>query len=205
MSWNENALPELPKESASTPALAGGGAGERAAASVLAEALRQQTATREPTALPPAAVQEAARRESVAQSLPLPPVPPEMHAGPQPAADSADPFAQRLSEHWQERRKQWAEQVAQWRRAVADDPQLGGDRLPVTVARAQLALDRFDEGKFIGRLLEQSGYGNNPEVLRFFNRIADALMEDGLVRGQANAAMPPLEERMYAGWSSSGR
>ena len=69
-------------------------------------------------------------------------------------------------------------------------------------ARAQLALDRFDESKRIGQLLEQTGYGNNPDVLRFFNRLADALMEDGLVQGQAGGSMPPLEERMYAGWSS---
>ena len=70
------------------------------------------------------------------------------------------------------------------------------------MARAQLALDRFDEGKRIGQLLEQTGHGNNPDVLRFFNRLADALMEDGLVQGQTGGAMPPLEERMYAGWSS---
>jgi len=54
-------------------------------------------------------------------------------------------------------------------------------------------------------LLEETGYGNNLSVLRFFNNIADALMEDGLVRGEAHsAAMPPLEERMYAGWSARG-
>ena len=96
--------------------------------------------------------------------------------------------------------------VNQWRKQVMEDPQIGGTNLPATVARAQLALDRFDDGKRIGQLLEQTGYGNNPDVLRFFNRLADALMEDGLVQGQTGGAMPPLEERMYAGWSSrSGR
>ena len=113
-----------------------------------------------------------------------------------------DPFAQRLREHEESQRQQWQEQVGQWRKEVTEDPQLGGANLPVTVARAQLALDRFDDGKRIGQLLEQTGYGNNPDVLRFFNRLADALMEDGLVQGQAGGAMPPLEERMYAGWSS---
>ena len=114
----------------------------------------------------------------------------------------ADPFAQRLHEHEASQRQQWQEQVNQWRKQATEDPQLGGDNLPTTVARAQLALDRFDEGKRIGQLLEQTGYGNNPDVLRFFNRLADALMEDGLVQGQTGGAMPPLEERMYAGWSS---
>ena len=118
----------------------------------------------------------------------------------------ADPFAQRMREHEASQRQQWQEQVNQWRKQVMEDPQIGGTNLPATVARAQLALDRFDDGKRIGQLLEQTGYGNNPDVLRFFNRLADALMEDGLVQGQTGGAMPPLEERMYAGWSSrSGR
>lgn len=100
------------------------------------------------------------------------------------------------------RHTQWQKQVSQWREDVAQDPQLGGVHMAANVARAQLALDRFDQGRHIGRLLEESGYGNHPEVLRFFSRVADALMEDSLVRGEPDASMPPLEERMYAGWSS---
>ena len=118
------------------------------------------------------------------------------------ANEQADPYAQRLREHEAGQRLQWQEQVNKWRTEATEDPQLGGANLPATVARAQLALDRFDESKRIGQLLEQTGYGNNPDVLRFFNRLADALMEDGLVQGQAGGSMPPLEERMYAGWSS---
>ena len=122
---------------------------------------------------------------------------PESQANPQ-----ADPFALRLREHEANQRMQWQEQVNKWRKEATEDPQMGGENLPVSVARAQLALDRFDESKRIGQMLEQTGYGNNPDILRFFNRLADALMEDGLVQGQAGGSMPPLEERMYAGWSS---
>ena len=121
---------------------------------------------------------------------------------PEQQGQQADPFAQRLREHEASQRQQWQEQVSQWRKQATEDPHIGGANLPTTVARAQLALDRFDEGKRIGQLLEQTGYGNNPDVLRFFNRLADTLMEDGLVQGQPGGAMPPLEERMYAGWSS---
>lgn len=109
---------------------------------------------------------------------------------------------QHLRQQETTRRTQWQNQVNQWREEVAQDPQLGGVHMAANVARAQLALDRFDQGRHIGRLLEESGYGNNPEVLRFFNRVADALMEDSLVRGEPGSSMPPLEERMYAGWSS---
>lgn len=99
------------------------------------------------------------------------------------------------------RRARWQQQVEQWRQEVADDPQLGGEHLAATVARAQLALDRFDTDKSIGRLLEESGYGNHPAVLRFFSRLADSLLEDSLP-GSEGGSLPPLEERMYAGWSS---
>ena len=116
--------------------------------------------------------------------------------------DAQRQFEQRLQQHEAARRDQWQGQVSQWRQEVAQDPHLGGDNMATSVARAQLALDRFDQSKHIGRLLEESGYGNHPEILRFFNRIADALMEDSLVRGEAGGSMPPLEERMYAGWSS---
>ena len=108
----------------------------------------------------------------------------------------------RQLQHEAARREQWQGQVSQWRQEVAQDPHMGGGNMAASVARAQLALDRFDQGKHIGRLLEESGYGNHPEVLRFFNRVADALMEDSLVRGEPGGGMPPLEERMYAGWSS---
>ena len=118
------------------------------------------------------------------------------------ASPQADPYAQRLREHEAGQRLQWQEQVNKWLKEATEDPQIGGANLPATVARAQLALDRFDESKRIGQLLEQTGYGNNPDVLRFFNSLADALMEDGLVQGQAGGSMLPLEERMYAGWSS---
>ena len=50
----------------------------------------------------------------------------------------------------------------------------------------------------------EGGYGNHPAVVRFFNRMADALMEDSPALGQPGHEMPPLEERMYAGWSSRG-
>ncbi|SDF40890.1 hypothetical protein [Desulfovibrio legallii] len=128
---------------------------------------------------------------------------PSAEGVPAPDAPAQDPFAQKLQEHEAAQRAAWQAQVDQWRREAAQDPHLGGENLAASVARAQLALDRFDPDRHIGRLLEETGYGNNPAVLRFFNNVADALMEDGLVRGEPHSAvMPPLEERMYAGWSA---
>lgn len=118
------------------------------------------------------------------------------------AADDAARLEAHLRQTDALRRARWQQQVEQWRQEVADDPQLGGEHLAATVARAQLALDRFDTDKSIGRLLEESGYGNHPAVLRFFSRLADSLLEDSLPGSEGGGSLPPLEERMYAGWSS---
>ena len=42
----------------------------------------------------------------------------------------------------------------------------------------------------------------NAAFLRFFSRLADSLLEDSLPGSEGGGSLPPLEERMYAGWSS---
>lgn len=107
-----------------------------------------------------------------------------------------------LRQHEEARRAEWRARVEAWRDEAARDPEIGGARFEASVARAQLALGRFDEGGRIGRLLEASGYGNHPDIVRFFNRLADAVMEDVPAPGTAEDGLAPLEERMYPGWHS---
>ena len=98
-------------------------------------------------------------------------------------------------------KKEWSQTVKQWRQQAQDDPEIGGGKLPVTVQRAQLALNRFDPDGTLGGWLAESGYGNHPEVLRFFNRVAEALAEDSVVTGRGSSERLPLEERMYGHWN----
>lgn len=107
-----------------------------------------------------------------------------------------------LRQREEARRTEWRARVESWRDEVARDPELGGARFEASVARAQLALGRFDEGGRIGRLLESSGYGNHPDIVRFFTRLADAVMEDVPAPGTPDGGLAPLEERMYPGWHS---
>lgn len=102
----------------------------------------------------------------------------------------------------EEQRERWFSRVEAWRDEVARDAELGGERLEASIARAQLALGRFDESGRIGRLLQASGYGNHPDIVRFFNRLADAVMEDVPAPGSPEGGLAPLEERMYADWHS---
>lgn len=119
----------------------------------------------------------------------------------QPAREAAASPQEILLAEQNMQQAAWNAQVERWREEISSDPELGGERLNGTVARAQNALNRFDsEDRFIASLLQESGYGNHPQVLRFFTRIADSLAEDNFSAGGRGGILPPLEERMYAGW-----
>ncbi|WP_316859940.1 hypothetical protein [uncultured Cohaesibacter sp.] len=56
--------------------------------------------------------------------------------------------------------------VDKWTEALKADPQFGGEKLGETTALAMKAVEHAgDDGKLLG-LLEQSGYGSNPVVIK---------------------------------------
>ena len=95
----------------------------------------------------------------------------------------------------------WQEQQLQtrqdWLAEFRADKTFGGDKYDASVAEARKALATFDEDGKIRGLLESSGYGDNPDVLRIFARVGRALGEDKLVRGDAGASNRSLEDRFY--------
>lgn len=121
-----------------------------------------------------------------------------------PADEAAAAAEAARQSQWQDfvrqQQMQHGKEVQQWRQMTADDPEIGGGRLQVSVARAQWALNRFDPDRVLGQWMEQSGLGNHPEVIRFFNRVADAVSDDSVVEGRVARSMPSLEERMYPNW-----
>lgn len=75
-----------------------------------------------------------------------------------------------------------AEQVEKWATEVKSDKDLGGDRFEATQTAARAAVSRFgDDG--LRALLNESGYGNHPVVVRFFARVGQALSEDNRLLG----------------------
>lgn len=88
-------------------------------------------------------------------------------------------------------------QAKTWIGEFQADKEFGGDKFNASVADAQRALLTFDQGGTIGRMLKETGYGNNPDVLRIFARVGRALGEDRLVGKGGGAEDRPLEDRMY--------
>lgn len=91
-------------------------------------------------------------------------------------------------------------QTAEWAAATTADKDIGGDKLPENLAVAKKALDNFGTPEF-KKLLNESGLGNHPEIVRFMVKAGKAISEDGrLITGaasQKNRADTPIENRLY--------
>lgn len=72
----------------------------------------------------------------------------------------------------------------EWSSAVAADTELGGDKMRETLGVARKALDSFKtSGPPLLKLLNDTGLGNHPDVLRYLLHVGQAISEDKIVTG----------------------
>lgn len=76
---------------------------------------------------------------------------------------------------------------SQWADDARADQEFGGEHLDANLATARKALDTFGTPELKG-LLNVSGMGNHPEVIRFMYRAGKAISDDGIVKGAPPAA-----------------
>ena len=69
-----------------------------------------------------------------------------------------------------------------WRNETRTDKEFGGEKLAENLARAQAAMQATASPQ-LQVLLDKSGLGNNPEVIRHFLKVAPAFLPDGWVPG----------------------
>ena len=85
----------------------------------------------------------------------------------------------------------------QWIQAAETDKEFGGEKLQENMAVAKKALDTFGSPE-LRTLLNQSGLGNHPEIIRAFYRAGKAIIDDHFISsGQANAAAGVNAKRLY--------
>jgi len=91
-----------------------------------------------------------------------------------------------------------AQATAQWESDSKTDKEFGGDKLQENLAVAFKARDAFASPE-LRALLDQTGLGNHPEVIRMFYRAGKAISEDSFTPGRtASGATPPtVAQRMY--------
>lgn len=94
-----------------------------------------------------------------------------------------------------------AVQKRTWYEAFVADPDIGGVRKNETEHLAAKALDAlgYVQGHPFRTALNDSGFGNHPDMLRAFRRLGEMVGEDaGLVRPMtASARTRPVWERLY--------
>ena len=70
----------------------------------------------------------------------------------------------------------------EWLETSKADKEFGGEKLPENLGVARKALDAFATPELC-KLLDETGLGNHPEVIRMFFRAGKAISEDKFVGG----------------------
>lgn len=73
--------------------------------------------------------------------------------------------------------------TSEWAETSKADKEFGGEKLGENLAIAKTALDKFATPEFT-KLLNDTGLGNHPEVLRVFYRAGKAISADTVVTGK---------------------
>lgn len=106
--------------------------------------------------------------------------------------DAAQKILDKMAPTVQARQMQQLEQIrTDWANQATADKEYGGDALQENLAIAKKSLDSFGTPE-LRSLLQESGLGNHPEVIRFMYRAGKAISEDKFVGGarQGGSAKP---------------
>lgn len=86
--------------------------------------------------------------------------------------------------------------VTSWTEQTKADKEFGGDRLNENLAVAKKALDAFGTPE-LRDVLNMTGLGNHPEVIRAFYRAGKAISEDRFISGAPKAAETDPARRLF--------
>jgi hypothetical protein len=83
-----------------------------------------------------------------------------------------------------------------WANDAKSDKEFGGDKLAENLGVAKKGMKALATPA-LRKLLNESGLGNHPEIIRVFYRAGKALGEDGVVSGRGSAAKPGDARDLY--------
>lgn len=86
--------------------------------------------------------------------------------------------------------------VTSWTEQTKADKEFGGDRLSENLAVAKKALDTFGTPE-LRDVLNMTGLGNHPEVIRAFYRAGKAISEDRFISGSPKGAEVDPARRLF--------
>jgi hypothetical protein len=95
--------------------------------------------------------------------------------------------------------KEWETLRAGWQKQVADDKQIGGEKLKESLELVKRCIKHYDKDGSFGKELETSGLGDHPAFIKFIHSIAKSGAEDRFVDGNPADQKPKqdsLEKRL---------
>jgi hypothetical protein len=90
-----------------------------------------------------------------------------------------------------------AAQVQQWAEAVVSDTEIGGANWDANRALVARARDQFASPELL-QVMDRTGLGSHPEVIKLFVRVGKAIADDGHVIGGHPGPEPRSAESFYA-------
>lgn len=104
-------------------------------------------------------------------------------------ADAAKKFVDLAAKREIARAEAFAKQVETWGNEVKADPELGK---PENLATAKKTIDTFGTPE-LRDMLNSTGMGNHPEVIRMALKVGKAISEDTFVAGRSGGNAPPRD------------
>ena len=86
---------------------------------------------------------------------------------------------------------------AEWVASTKADAEIGGAELAQKIALANTTFEKFGTPE-LRALLDESGLGDHPEMLRWAHRVGKAMSEDGFVAGRSNATDARTPQSLYS-------
>lgn len=90
-----------------------------------------------------------------------------------------------------------AEARAKWVADTKADAEIGGTELAQKIALANTTFEKFGTPE-LRKLLDESGLGDHPELIRWAHRVGKAMSEDGFVAGRGNNVSETSAKSMYS-------
>lgn len=83
-----------------------------------------------------------------------------------------------------------------WLKECEADKEIGGAEFKKNAELAKRVVDRFASEEF-KKALNESGFGNHPELVRTFMRIGREMGEDVLIHAKSQGGQKPMEDVFY--------
>ena len=90
----------------------------------------------------------------------------------------------------------WKTEVTNWAETTKKDPEIGGTKFDATIEKAARALNTINPA--LKEALDKYGFGNHPEMIRTFAKVADLMSEDSISQAKKNEQSgKTIAERMF--------